>query len=124
MQDKEAGGIVALSDEVVPLIHLAELELFQQFVADRAFKVAEGKVPHKAVRDDLLVVWLLVSVDLGKGLIDDFLIVVLDCSKFAQFPSLLIVTLLGRPFATLQLEVAKRTQQTHLLTYQIFHFDY
>ena len=58
---------------------------------------------------------LLLSVDFGEGFdVDHLIIVVFDGPDLPYFPSLLIVTLLGRDLLGLQLQVAQGAQEPPL----------
>lgn len=46
MKDEEAAGIVALLDEVLSLINLAEVELIKQYFPDGFLEKGEGGVGH------------------------------------------------------------------------------
>jgi hypothetical protein len=81
-------------------------------------------VPHQAIGDYFSVVGLLLPVDFGKGLMDDFFVIVFDGGQLAQLAPFLIVTLLGVALLALQLEVAEGAEQPHFFPHQIFHFYY
>lgn len=117
MQQEEAAGVVSLANQVLSLIHLTETELIEKDFSDGWFEIGEGEVPHQAIRDDLSVMGLLLPVYFGKGLMDDFLVIVFDGSQFAQFAPLLIVTLLGVTFLSLQLEVTEGAEQPHFFSH-------
>lgn len=55
---------------------------------------------------------LFLSVDFGKGFIDNLFIIVFDGGQFAQFAPFLIVTLFGVTFLALQFEIAEGAQQS------------
>jgi hypothetical protein len=124
VEEEEAAGVVALLDEVLSLVDLAEAEAVDEFVANGVLEVGEGEVPHEAVGDDFAVVGLLLPVDFGEGLVNHLLIVVLDRCQLSQLSPLIVVALLGVASLAVQLEIAERAQQSHFLAHQIFHFDY
>ncbi len=124
MEQEKAAGVVSLPNKVLPLINLTEAELVQQDFSDGWLEIGEGEVPHQAVRDNLSVMRLLFPINLGKGLMDDLFVIVLDGCQLTQFASFLIVALFCVALFPFQLQVTEGAEQPHLFAYQIFHFYY